>query len=336
LIFFGFSDFLVFLSSAMKFSALIGLAVTLGVATAAPKSLVETIQSIPELSSFGDALVQAKLDSLLASYDRDEFTIFAPTNEAFAAMSSVVEGWTAEQFRDVLEYHIIYGGVKAGDLINHHSYNPLFNAAPGHSLGVSLDETDKIARIVGENNAVTVTTADILYDRGVVHIVDDVLIPNLPSPEPTSMNIVETAQATPALSSLAHALEQVHLVDALSGDGPFTVFAPTNDAFDLIKTTVGDLTMEQLQHVLEYHVSGTAIKEADLYDQESIPTLFGEHTVGVDLQERWNNDLHGRVRICGEHNAVTVTTADVLCSNGVVHIVDAVLMPGLGSDMVTV
>merc|ERR1712032_431113 len=68
------------------------------------------------------------------------------------------------------------------------------------------------------------------------------------------MGIVETAQATPALSSLVGALVQADLVDALSGDGPFTVFAPTNDAFDAISTAVAGLSTEQLAQVLEYHV----------------------------------------------------------------------------------
>merc|ERR1712028_189274 len=112
----------------------------------------------------------------------------------------------------------------------------------------------------------------------------------------------------------------------LSGDGPFTVFAPTNDAFDAISSVVQGLTEEQLRQVLEYHVvSGAAVKAADLADMEVILPLFTGHSLGVDLEES------GKIaRIVGETNAVTVTTADVLCSNGVVHIVDAVLIPKLG------
>merc|ERR1712160_111031 len=182
-------------------------------------------------------------------------------------------------------------------------------------------------RIVGENNAVTVTTADVLCTNGVVHIVNAVIVPNLSLAASAPMSIVETAESVPELSSLVGALVQADLVGALSGDGPFTVFAPTNDAFDAISSVVKGLTKEELAMVLEYHVvSGAAVMAGDLTNMETILPLFTGHSLGVDLEEA------GKIaRIVGENNAVTVTTADVVCSNGVVHIVDAVLIPNLGS-----
>merc|ERR1712238_306667 len=176
-------------------------------------------------------------------------------------------------------------------------------------------------------NAVTVTTADVLCSNGVVHIVNAVLIPKLGLAAAAPMTIVETAQAVPELSSLVGALVEADLVDALSGPGPFTVFAPTNAAFDAISSVVAGLTKEQLAMVLEYHVvSGAAVMAGDLTNMETILPLFTGHGLGVDLEEA------GKIaRIVGENNAVTVTTADVVCSNGVVHIVDAVLIPNLGS-----
>merc|ERR1712160_110780 len=155
-------------------------------------------------------------------------------------------------------------------------------------------------RIVGENNAVTVTTADVLCTNGVVHIVNAVIVPNLSLAVAAPMSIVETAQSVPELSSLVGALVQADLVNALSGDGPFTVFAPTNEAFDAISSVVAGLTMEQLQHVLEYHVvSGAAVKSSDLTNMEVIFPLYSGHSLGVDLEEVPN------VRIVGENNAVT-------------------------------
>jgi len=305
-------------------------------AAAAPMSIVETAQSVPELSSLVDALVAADLVDTLST--DGPFTVFAPTNDAFAAISSVVEGLTKEQLQQVLEYHVVSGPAVTitGDgstIINHQQLFPLFT---GHSLGVSLDETDKIARIVGETVAVTVTTADVMCTNGVVHIVDAVLIPNLPAAAPTSMNIVETLaqHKEPELSSLVGALAKADLVDALSGDGPFTVFAPTNDAFASISIPGGGvLTMEHLQHLLQYHVVSGTVMARDLHNMDQLPTLFSEgrqHTIGVDLEEE------GRIRIVGETKAVTVTMADVVCSNGVVHIVNAILMPDFESDILTV
>merc|ERR1712160_224060 len=220
----------------------------LSLAAAAPMSIVETAQSVPELSSLVGALVQADLVDALSG--DGPFTVFAPTNDAFDAISSVVAGLTMEQLQDVLLYHVISGvAAKSTDLTNMQVLLPNFS---GHSLGVDLEEGN--VRIVGENNAVTVTTADVLCTNGVVHIVNAVIVPNLSLAAAAPMNIVETAQSVPELSSLVGALVQADLVDALSGDGPFTVFAPTNDAFDAISSVVAGLTMEQLQDVLEYHV----------------------------------------------------------------------------------
>merc|ERR1711865_55307 len=300
--------------------------------TPALLNIVETAEAVPELSSLVSSGINAGLVDTLS--DNGPFTMFAPTNDAFDAISSVVQGLTKEQLRQVLEYHVVSGAaVKAADLADMEVILPLFT---GHSLGVDLEEVGKIARIVGETNAVTVTTADVMCANGVVHIVDRVLIPKLSSAAPASMSIVETAQATPALSSLVDALVQADLVDTLSGDGPFTVFAPTNEAFAAISFTVGGLSMEQLQHLLEYHVVSGRATTTDLNNmpaRDQLKTLFPPHTIGVDLEGR------GRIRIVGETQAVTVTTADVLCSNGVVHIVNAVLGVlgiNLGSDILTV
>merc|ERR1711865_506554 len=122
---------------------------------------------------------------------------------------------------------------------------------------------------------VTVTIADVLCTNGVVHIVDAVLIPILSDDAlkitAPMASIVETAQATPSLSSLVGALASADLVGALSGPGPFTVFAPTNDAFDAISSVVQGLTKEQLAMVLEYHVvSGAAVMAGDLTNMETI------------------------------------------------------------------
>jgi len=239
--------------------------------------------------------------------------VFAPTNDAFDAISSVTAGLNIEQLRRVLEYHVISGvAAKSTDLTNLEVLLPLVS---GKSLHVNLDNPGEV-RIVGETNYVTVTIADVLCTNGVVHIVDAVLIPIL------SASIVESVKQAPYLSSLVGALESADLVGALSGPGPFTVFAPTNDAFDAISSVTAGLNIEQLRRVLEYHViSGVAAKSTDLTNLEVLLPLVSGKSLHVNL------DNPGEVRIVGETNYVTVTIADVLCTNGVVHIVDAVLIP---------
>jgi transforming growth factor-beta-induced protein len=153
-------------------------------------------------------------------------------------------------------------------------------------------------------------------------------------------SIVEIAEATPALSSLVGALEQADLVDALSGDGPFTVFAPTNDAFDAISTVVAGLSKEQLAQVLEYHVvpgEYRAEKSHDVpgyfFELQKLITLDSPRITTVQCGGSYYGGClangESPIQIKGETNTVKVTTRDVLCSNGVVHIVDAVIIPNL-------
>jgi len=146
-----------------------------------------------------------------------------------------------------------------------------------------------------------------------------------PTPEPPAaptMSIVDTAKATPTLSSLVDALVTADLVNTLEGSGPFTVFAPTNDAFAAISNVVDGLTTEALSDVLMYHVIGnTRAFASDLTSDQLLPTVFNGHNLTVDLS------VAGTVTLAGETNSVQVTMADVDCTNGVVHIVDAVLIP---------
>merc|ERR1712166_93551 len=135
----------------------------------------------------------------------------------------------------------------------------------------------------------------------------------------TGKNIVELAVATPELSTLVTALKAGALVDTLSGEGPFTVFAPTNEAFAKLSASIlahllDPANVKELDAVLEYHVvSGAAVFSNYLTDGETIKTVEGQNvTVSI---------YNGRVFI----NNALVTTADVAASNGVIHIIDTVL-----------
>ena len=139
-----------------------------------------------------------------------------------------------------------------------------------------------------------------------------------PAPAPGGKTIVDLAVATPDLSTLVTALKAGGLVDTLSGPGPFTVFAPTNEAFTALPAGVLANLLKnkaQLDNVLTYHVVAGAVRAEALKDGEKIKTLQGEELT---------------VRIAGGDvfiNSAKVTTADVTASNGVVHIIDGVLLP---------
>jgi transforming growth factor-beta-induced protein len=166
-----------------------------------------------------------------------------------------------------------------------------------------------------------VITADVGASNGVVHIIDTVLDGGLIPPPAPSKSIVQLAAATPDLSTLVTALKAGNLIKALSGTGPFTVFAPTNEAFaKLPKSTLNHLldpkNIKELDATLEYHViSGAAVFKADLKSDQKVKTLEGQD---VEIKRTTS----GEVLV----NQAKVATADVAASNGVVHIIDSVLM----------
>lgn len=141
-------------------------------------------------------------------------------------------------------------------------------------------------------------------------------------------NIVATAQATPELSSLVAALTRADLVDALNADGPFTVFAPTNTAFSAFLAangfaTLNDVPVDVLKQVLLNHVVSGEIRAAGVPAEGYVKTLATFGTTNSNLSLLAQSDANG-VRL---NKDIQVSTADVIASNGVVHIVDAVIAP---------
>merc|ERR1712127_740949 len=191
------------------------------------------------------------------------FTVFAPTNEAFAALPKAVLDY-------LLTYHVASGSVHAADLKNHEK----IPTVEGKDVEVTLKDSK-----VYINNA-QVTTADIDASNGVVHIVNAVLLP--PRHALTAgKTIVDLAMGTPDLSTLVTALKAGGLVDTLSGAGPFTVFAPTNEAFAalpaaLLKHLLDPANKAQLVDVLTYHVASGSVHAADLKNDEKIKTVEGK------------------------------------------------------------
>lgn len=143
-----------------------------------------------------------------------------------------------------------------------------------------------------------------------------------PTPEPQS--IVEIATSDSQFSTLVGALQRVNLVSVLEGDGPFTVFAPTNDAFTASGVNLDDLTDEQLTEVLLYHVLGAKINAGDIaegqtYASTAAATGPGDTQLSILIEKAGVN--------VSLNNAVNVTAADVDATNGVIHVVDNVILP---------
>merc|ERR1719454_2850989 len=280
------------------------------------KSIVEVAAGNKDLSTLVTALTAGKLVTALEA--KGPFTVFAPSNEAFAklpkaTLNSLLEPKNIKQLDAVLEYHVVAGAaVFSKDLKASQKVKTL--------MGEQLTVT-KSWRGVYINGKAKVTIPDVSATNGVVHIINTVLVPNKVA-HAASKSIVELAVGTKDLSTLVAALKAGKLVTALSGKGPFTVFAPTNAAFaKLPKATLNSLlepkNIKQLDAVLEYHVvAGAAVFSKSLKSSQRVKTLQGSTIL---VQRSWRGVYINRKS--------KVTTADVKATNGVVHIINTVLLP---------
>lgn len=279
----------------------------------ATSDIVDIAVGTPDLSTLVTALKAAGLVTTLQG--TGPFTVFAPSNEAFnslptGALNNLLKPENKAQLVDLLTYHVLAADLFSPELLDGFK----FKTIEGMYVTSRVSGSD-----VFINNA-KVTTANVKASNGVVHIIDAVLIPG-PTPGPPPLdNIVDIAGGTPDLSTLVTALKAAGLINTLKGPGPFTVFAPTNEAFNALP--VGDLAdllkkanRDQLIDVLTYHVVAGDIHARDIKDGEKITTVEGK-----SLTATVNSD---GVFI----NNAKVITADIDASNGVVHVIDAVLIP---------
>jgi len=246
------------------------------------------------------------------------FTVFAPTNDAFAklpaSLVNTLKGDT-ELLKQVLLNHVVAGNVKSGDITN----DIVVKAVGGQDIRANIYPKSKHGNGVITVNGAQVVYPDFVASNGVIHFVSDVLYPF--TPEKT---IAEVASADPRFSTLVDVLTAADLASVLSTPGPFTVFAPTNDAFakvpaDALESLLSDneaLTKVLLRHV----VSGTAYSKG---------LKFGAYkTVGNDIIAA-QSYIGGRVEVVsssgGVRQSARVIEADILASNGVIHVIDSVI-----------
>ena len=251
------------------------------------------------------ALLQATgLDAPLAQ--PGTFTVFAPTDEAFAKLpASTLQflGANPEVLTDVLEYHVAGEQLDAAAVLG----SSFIDTLNGQRIDVSLQGGLPFV----DQSEIVVT--DIFASNGVIHVVDDVLLPNL-------ANVLRTAEGAGTFSTLLTAVVAADLAEALKADGPFTVFAPTNDAFaalppGTLASLLDPANKDQLIDILLYHV---------------VPgRVFSDQAAMIPSATTLNTDaVRFVLRPTGLFvNESKVVAADVDASNGVIHVIDAVLLP---------
>lgn len=272
--------------------------------------VVETIAATPSLSALTSLVTLPELEKDLAPLSGPgPFTVFAPSNDAVANLKVALND--PEQVGEVLKYHVVPGAaVFSGDL----KASQTVTAFNGGKLVVKRAEDGSVTV-----NGANVVQADLKADNGVIHIIDQVLLP--------LSNLVETAQATPELSTLVAVVSSPGLEDIAVGLssqgffnqrpsvwGPFTVFAPINSAFESVAVDPSDLS--QVDNVLRYHIVPGDILSTDMEE-------------GTSMIWALNGDLLTLKKENGEVyiNDAKVLTADIKAENGVVHLIDTVLIP---------
>jgi uncharacterized surface protein with fasciclin (FAS1) repeats len=277
--------------------------------------IVQLAQANPDLSILVEAVDAAGLAATLKQ--PGPFTVLAPTNAAFASLLSELGVTKAQLLADkallttVLTYHVLPGTVRKADIPLGKAVTPLQGSIfKVDAVGTALRITD------GRNRTSNITATDIHALNGVVHVVDKVILP-------ANKNIVQTAQSLPDFSILVEAVVAADLQGTLSGTGPFTVFAPTNAAFAALLTELGISKAALLANkplltkVLTYHVVSGRVLKANVPVGTPITTVQGEtFTVNAALAIA---DQRSR--------SANIVATDVLTSNGVIHVVDKVILP---------
>lgn len=286
--------------------------------------LIEFLEDSPEFSMLRDALDEADLIDNIRLQDNN-ITLFAPTNTALQAFMSANGFATLEDIPDdmleaILRGHIIDDELTAAELATGY-YETINDESLDGDFGTSIFINTQNGA-VKINGSATVMNADQMTDDGVIHAIDQVI--NLPT-------IVTFATSNPDFSMLVAALTRSDLnadfVSTLQGNGPFTVFAPTNAAFQaLLDSTnewesINDIPADVLRDVLELHVvASNNLRSEDLDDGEAVTTLNGERLTprlsGSTLQLTTSSN-----------QTVSIVVADAQGTNGVVHAIDQVLMP---------
>ncbi|MGV7976534.1 MAG: fasciclin domain-containing protein [Anaerolineaceae bacterium] len=268
-----------------------------------PKDIVSIAVENGSFTTLAAALTAADLVETLQG--EGPFTVFAPTDEAFAKLpEGTIEALLADipTLKDILLYHVVDGRLFAADVLASENLDTL------QGKKAAIEMMDGKAYIGGAQIVIT----DILASNGIIHVIDTVMLP--------PKDIVETAVADGRFTTLAAALGAADLIDTLKGEGPFTVFAPTDDAFAKLPAgTVEDLlkpeNLETLRNILLYHVVSGKVLAADVVTLTSATTVLGQ-----DLLIRVEN---GKVFI----NDAEVIITDIMTYNGVIHVIDTVLIP---------
>ena len=272
--------------------------------TQAPQTIVDIAVADGRFKTLVQAVQAAGLAETLSG--EGPFTVFAPTDDAFAKLpAGTLEALLAdpEQLKNILLYHVVAGKVMS-DQAKSLSEAEMLN---GEKVSIKA-EMDKL--MINDSQVVL---ADIEASNGVIHVIDTVLLP------PQKATIVDIAKEDGRFTTLLAAVEAAGLVDTLNSEGPFTVFAPTDEAFAKLPAGTIDALLQdipQLSSILLYHVVPGKLMAADVTAADYLNTAQGE-SVRIKVED-------GKAYI----NEAQIILTDIEAANGVIHVIDTVILPG--------
>lgn len=273
--------------------------------TSGEKDIIDTAVAAGSFNTLAAALKAADLIDALKG--EGPFTVFAPTDAAFAALpegtiATLLKPENKATLQSILLYHVVSGELDAEHVL-------------GSKFLTSLNgQRTDIAMRAGSpriDNAKIVST-DIHTSNGIIHVIDAVILPE-------TKTIPQVAESAGSFGTLLAAVKAAGLAETLMGEGPFTVFAPTDEAFAALGSTVTDLlkpeNRQKLTDILTYHVVPGRVYASDVVELSKAKTVNGEN-VKIKVKD-------GAVMI----NKATVVQTDIEAANGVIHVINGVLLP---------
>lgn len=271
----------------------------------AEMDIVDTAVNAGSFNTLAAALQAADLVDALKG--DGPFTVFAPTDEAFAALPEgtvemLLKPENKALLTAILTYHVVPGELMAEDVVKAGKLVTL--------NGQKLDLTAEGSVMIDD---ATVTATDIETSNGVIHVIDKVIMPS-------TQNIIETAVEAGSFQTLAAALQAAELIETLQGEGPFTVFAPTDEAFAALpEGTVENLLKPEnkatLAAVLTYHVVPGRVYAVDAVAAGEAQTVQGSD-IKISVKD-------GKAYV----NDAEIIATDIDTTNGVIHVINKVILP---------
>ena len=279
-----------------------------------PNTVYDVAAASGDFKTLVSLLEATNLDDTLDNAD-SMFTVFAPTDAAFAALGQETLDALAQdpdKLASILTYHVLGSKVAAEGALS--SAGNTVETVNGANIALSLSGDDLLI------NTSTVTATDVMADNGVIHVIDAVLMP--PAPTESNANIVATAKANGNFNTLIAALERTGLDSVLSDDsGSFTVFAPTDAAFSAIGDKLINTLLanpDVLSDILKQHVlpiNSDSITAMSL-NGKSVKTVL-ENELGISINTETDSLMFGGAKI---------VTKDIVTTNGTIHVIDSVIV----------